>query len=310
MDEIEFGTFLAPEDNEYSTLKERAMLCDELEYDSLWVSDHLVGLYKGPDSPRLECWTTVTAIAAITKKIRLGQLCLAAPFRNPALLAKMAATLDVITNGRAILSIGAGWHGDEFSAYGYHFGTIRDRLERLEECSHIIKLMWTQDAPSFDGKHYKIHEAYCVPKPVQKPNLPLMVAGGGERYTLKTAARHADMTNYSAWIGTPSEFEHKTRILNEHCQKMGRDPDKITKTWAAFVFINERQEKAEKTVRDFYKNKIWADKLRGLIGTPEKIVQSLHEYIDRGATHFILSFLGGDFEKEATLFMDEVVPFI
>jgi alkanesulfonate monooxygenase SsuD/methylene tetrahydromethanopterin reductase-like flavin-dependent oxidoreductase (luciferase family) len=250
MDGIEFGAFLVPEDNEYSTFRGRATLCDELGYDSLWVSDHLVGLYKGPDFPRLECWTTVAVLAAITEKTRLGQLCLAAPFRNPALLAKMAATLDVITDSRAILSIGAGWHGDEFDAYGYRFGNVRDRLERLEEAAQIIKLMWTQDAPSFEGKHYRIHEAHCVPKPIQKPCLPLMVAGGGERHTLKTAAR----------------------------------------------------------AKNFYTDQSRTSELRGLIGTPENLAQSLHEYTDRGATHFILSFLGGDFEKEATLFMDEVVP--
>jgi len=308
MDGIEFGAFLVPEDNEYSTLKARATLCDKLGYDSLWVSDHLVGLYRGPDSPRLECWTTVAALAAITEKTRLGQLCLAAPFRSPALLAKMAATLDVITDGRAILSIGAGWHGDEFNAYGYRFGTVRDRLERLEEAAQIIKLMWAQDAPSYEGKHYRIHEAHCVPKPIQKPCLPLMVAGGGERHTLKIAARHADMTNYSAWVGTPAEFEHKTRILERHCRNVGRDPDEITKTWAAFVFIDERQEDAERTAKSFYTGQSRTSELRGLIGTPENIAQSLHEYTDSGATHFILSFLGGDFEKEATMFMDEVVP--
>lgn len=119
--------------------------------------------------------------------------------------------------------------------------------------------------------------------------------------TSRARARHADMTNYSAWVGTPAEFEHKTRILERHCQNVGRDPDEITKTWAAFVFIDERQEDARA-------NQSRTSELRGLFGTPENIAQSLHEYVDRSATHFILSFLGGDFEKEATLFMDEVVP--
>ena len=125
---------------------------------------------------------------------------------------------------------------------------------------------------------------------------------------LPARARHADMTNYSAWVGTPAEFEYKTRILERHCQNVGRDPDEITKTWAAFVFIDERQEDADRTAKSFYTNQSRTSELRGLIGTPENIAQSLHEYVDRGATHFILSFLGGDFEKEATLFMDEVVP--
>ncbi len=305
---VDLGVFLGPEDTTYETLRSRALICDELGYHSLWVSDHLVGMYESPASPRLECWTTVTALASITEKVKLGQLTLATPFRNPALLAKMAATLDVITGGRAILSIGAGWHRGEFDGYGYRFGTIRSRWERLDEAARIIKLLWAEEAPSYKGKHYSIDGAYCSPKPVQEPRLPLMIAGGGEKLTLRTVAKYADMSNFAQWVGTPEDFGHKVDVLNRHCERVGRDPDEITKTWAAFVFIDEREEEAERMARAFFTNRDVEQPSMGLVGTPEMITDQLNQYVAKGATLFILSFLGGDWEKEASLFRDEVSP--
>ncbi len=305
---VDLGVFLGPEDTTYETLRSRALICDELGYHSLWVSDHLVGMYESPASPRLECWTTVTALASITEKVKLGQLTLATPFRNPALLAKMAATLDVITGGRAILSIGAGWHRGEFDGYGYRFGTIRSRWERLDEAARIIKLLWAEEAPSYKGKHYSIDGAYCSPKPVQEPRLPLMIAGGGENLTLRTVAKYADMSNFAQWVGTPEDFGHKVDVLNRHCERVGRDPDEITKTWAAFVFIDEREEEAERMAKAFFANQDVEQPSMGLVGTPEMITDQLNQYVAKGATLFILSFLGGDWEKEARLFRDEVSP--
>lgn len=304
---VDLGVFLGPEDTTYENLRSRAQICEDLGYHSLWVSDHLVGMYESPASPRLECWTTVAALASETEKVKLGQLTLATPFRNPALLAKMAATLDVITGGRAILSIGAGWHQGEFDGYGYRFGTIRSRWERLDEAARIIKLLWTEDAPSYKGKHYSIDGAFCNPKPVQEPRLPLMIAGGGEKLTLRTVAKYADMSNFAEWVGTPEDFGHKVDVLNRHCERVGRDPDEITKTWAAFVFIDEREEEAERMAKAFFVNREEQPSM-GLIGTPEMITGRLNEYVEKGATMFILSFLGGNWEKEANLFRDEVSP--
>ena len=304
---VDLGVFLGPEDTTYEKLRSRALICEDLGYHSLWVSDHLFGMYESPASPRLECWTTVAALASETERVKLGQLTLATPFRNPALLAKMAATLDVITGGRAILSIGAGWHRGEFDGYGYRFGTIRSRWERLDEAARIIKLLWSEEAPTYKGKHYSIDGAYCSPKPVQEPHLPLMIAGGGERLTLRTVARYADMSNFAQWVGTPEDFGHKADVLNRHCERVGRDPDEITKTWAAFVFIDEREEEAERMAKAFFVNREEQPSM-GLVGTPEMITGRLNEYVENGATMFILSFLGGDWEKEAKLFRDEVSP--
>lgn len=305
---IDLGVFLGPEDASYETLRSRALVCDDLGYHSLWISDHLFGMYESPASPRLECWTTVTALASVTERVKLGQLTLATPFRNPALLAKMAATLDVITGGRAILSIGAGWHRGEFDGYGYRFGSMRSRWERLDEAARIIKLLWSEESPSFEGKHYSIDGAYCSPKPVQQPHLPLMVAAEGERLTLSTVARYADMSNFAQWVGTPEEFRHKAEVLDRHCERVGRDPDEIRKTWAAFVFIDEMEEDAERMARAFFSGRDVEPPSMGLVGTPETITERINEYVEEGASLFILSFLGGDWEKEARLFRDEVAP--
>lgn len=302
----DFGVFISPEGHSYTEIKEMAQRTDELDYHSIWLSDHLHGMYESQAAPRHECWTLGTALAATTKKVKFGQLTMATPFRNPALIAKMAATLDNITYGRVILSIGAGWHRDEFKGYGYDFGSVGSRSTRLEEAARIIKLLWTEEHPNYEGKYYNIDGAYCNPKPVQNP-MPLMIAGDGEKRTLKTAARYGDMTNYAEWTGTPETFKAKTEILYKHCEKENRDPDEITKTWAAFVFIDESMEKSTEKMNKRFEGITWNQPGRGLVGTPESIRQDIYKYMDAGVEMFILSFLGGEWNKEATLFKEEII---
>ncbi len=303
---LDFGVFISPEGKPYSGLRGMAQRTEELGYHSIWLSDHLHGMYESQAAPRFECWTLGTALAGATERVKFGQLTLAVPFRNPALTAKMAASLDNITGGRVILSIGAGWHADEFKGYGYDFGSLGSRSTRLEEAARIIKLLWSEEHPSYEGKYYRIDGAYCCPKPVQDP-LPLMIAGGGVKRTLRTAARYADMTNYSAWVGTPENFREKTDALLGHCEAVDRNPDDITKTWAAFVFIDESMEKAQEKARKAYPDADWAKEGKGLLGTPESIRQDVYRYRDAGVDMVILSFLGGEWEKEITLFREEVV---
>jgi alkanesulfonate monooxygenase SsuD/methylene tetrahydromethanopterin reductase-like flavin-dependent oxidoreductase (luciferase family) len=303
---IDFGVFIPPEGKPYNRLNNMAQRTEELGYHSFWISDHMHGMYDTQAAPRMECWTLGTALAATTKKIMFGQLTMAVPFRNPALTAKMAATLDNITGGRAILSIGAGWHNDEFRSYGYNFGSLGSRSIRLEEAARIIKLLWTEENPSYKGKYYSIVEAYCSPKPVQT-TLPLMIAGGGEKRTLRTAARYGDMTNYSAWVGTPENFKQKTEVLLNHCEAENRNPVEIIKTWAAFVFIDETMQGAQEKARKAYPDAKWVKEGKGLLGTPESIRHDIYRYKDAGVDMIILSFLGGEWEKEATLFKEEVL---
>ncbi len=303
----DFGVFIPPEGYPYTEIKHMAQRTEELDYHSIWLSDHLHGMYESQAANRYECWTLGTALSAITTRVKFGQLTMAVPFRNPALTAKMAATLDNITDGRVILSIGAGWHSDEFKGYGYKYGSVGSRSTRLDEAARIIKLLWTEEHPSYTGKYYSIDGAYCSPKPAQNP-MPLMIAGGGEKRTLRTAARYGDMTNYAAWTGTPETFKAKTDVLLNHCEKEARSPDEITKTWAAFVFIDESLDAAKAKMEKRFEGITWAKPGRGLLGTPESIRQDIYRYVDAGAEMFILSFLGGEWEKEISLFREKVIP--
>ncbi len=306
MKSLEFGVFLSPELLEYQELEKRAEKIEELGYHSLWISDHLQGIYNTPKDPRLESWTTLTAIATKTKKLKMGHLTLAAPFRNPALLAKMATTLDVISKGRAILSIGAGWNKEEFEAFGYNFGNLKSRSDRLMDAAAIIKKIMTEEVSSYDGKYYSIKTVYNQPKPVQKNGVPLMIAGGGESRTLKTCAVYGDMSNYAVWRGTPAEFKHKTLVLEAHCLEINRDPATICKTWPAFTFINTSDERANRIANQFF-TKVQPTQRGGLIGCPANIVQTIYNYIGAGADMLILSFLGPNWEKEAELFTETVI---
>lgn len=302
-----FGVFIPPQGKTYSRLKAMAKTADDFGYHSIWMSDHLHGMHGNQATPRYECWTLGTALIAITKSVKFGQVTMAAPFRNPALLAKMAATLDNISNGRAMLSIGAGWHLDEFKGYGYHYGSKGSRSKRLEEAAKIIKLLWNEENPSYFGRYYKIDKAYCNPKPVQD-KLPLMISGGGEKRTLRTAARYADMTNYAPWTGTPEEFKMKTDILLAHCESEGRNPNEITKTWAAFVYIDDSMSGAKSKLLKANPNAPRVRASGGLIGTPELIVQDIYKYRDAGVDFFILRFQGDEWNKDITMFTEEVIP--
>jgi alkanesulfonate monooxygenase SsuD/methylene tetrahydromethanopterin reductase-like flavin-dependent oxidoreductase (luciferase family) len=302
----DFGVFIPPEGKPYSQLRKMAERTEKLGYDSIWISDHVHGMYGSQAGSRMECWTLGTALSAHTSRVRFGQLTMAVPFRNPALTAKMAATLDNITGGRVILSIGAGWHADEFRGYGYDFGSLGSRSRRLEEAARIIKLLWSEEKPSFDGKYYSIDGAFCNPKPIQDP-LPLMIAGGGEKRTLRTAALYGDMTNYSAWIGSPEAFAEKTDVLYKHCDRLGRDPDEITKTWAAFVYINEDDDSAWEVAYKNHPKERWENNGGGLVGSPETIKGRIEEYREVGVDYFILSFLGGEWKKEVNMFKEQVI---
>jgi len=307
MDDIDFGVYLVPEGNSYTTLRKEALLSEEMGYNSIWISDHLLGMYGDPGASRLECWTVSTALGVKTEEVKIGQITMATPFRNPALLAKMSSTLDVITEGRVILSLGAGWHENEFNAYGYRYGTWRDRIGMLGEAAKIIKKMWMEESPTFRGRHYQIEKAYCSPKPVQKPHPDLMIAGGGEKLTLRVVAEHGDISNFVPWVGTPSQFSEKSVILDHHCEDVGRNPEEIKRSWAAFVFISEDYKEAEEAAKRAYKGSDRDPAINGLVGTPGMIIDQLRSFIDEGASLFILSFLGGDWEKEAELFSRKVM---
>lgn len=311
---IDFGVFLSPERPVFDGLLSETLLCEALGYHSVWFSDHVLGMYAEPGDPRLEAWTTMSALAGATSRVRLGHLVLCNPFRHPPLLAKMAATLDVISGGRLELGIGAGWHEPEFTAYGYPFEKPWVLVRRLRESVEIMKLMWTEEAPSFQGKYHRIKDAYCSPKPVQRPHPPIMIGGSGERLLLRLVAEHADACNYAAWRGTPTDYQHKNRVLERHCRRVGRDPAEIRRSWAAYIIVEETEGEVEEGVRAFTGrmaaayNRPTAAFKPPLAGTPEEVAEQVQGYVDVGVSLFILRFVGEDLSGGVDLFAREVAP--
>jgi F420-dependent oxidoreductase-like protein len=246
--------------------------------DSVWLPDHFMFPdYEKPETevPVFDCFVGLAAIAASTERIRVGQLVVGVPYRNPVLLAKMLSTLDVVAHGRSIVGLGAAWHEPEFVAYGWPFPPVRERMEMLEEAVQIVDRVMTQRPSSFSGKHYTVREAYNDPMPVHKPRPPIMIGGSGEKVTLRLAAQYADMCNV---MGDPALVGHRFEVLRQHCESVGRAYEAITRSNDVSILIaaNERELAAKK--------ERFGDKF-SLIGTPEQIVEGLRSYAQVGSQY-------------------------
>lgn len=220
-----------------------ATTAEDSGFDSLWVMDHFVqiGQMGPPEQPMLEAYTTLAALAARTRRAKLGTLVTGVTYRNPALLAKVVTTLDVVSAGRAVLGIGAAWFEGEHCAYGFEFPSVRERMERLEETLVICKAMFTEERPSFEGRHHRIEGALNVPRPVTPGGPPILVGGGGERRTLRLVAEHADACNV---FGDAATVRHKLDVLEAHCADVGRDPGEVTKTRLGAIVLGATAEEA------------------------------------------------------------------
>lgn len=201
-------------------------------FDSLWVPDHLYA-FDNPDDPWLECWTTITWLAARFPSVKVGPIVLAAGFRNPALLARMGATLHALSGGRLIMAIGGGWREEEYPAYGYLFPKAATRIGQLKEAVEIMRLMWTEPAATYRGEHYHIEHAYCSPRPMPLP--PIMIGGTGEQLLLPLAAQLADIWDYYHWstidaIDLPA-YERKRDIVHHHLSVLARDPASLVQSY-------------------------------------------------------------------------------
>ena len=194
-------------------------------FESGWTFDHFYPIFSDSTGPCLEGWTTLTALAQATSRLRVGVLVTGIHYRHPAVLANMAATLDIVSNGRLEIGLGAGWNEEESGAYGIELGTPSERSDRFEEGVEVIVNLLTQTTTSFKGSYYELRDARCEPKPVQQPHPPICIGGNGEQRTLRTAARFAQHWNFVG--GTPQEFAHKRDVLREHCAAVGRDPKEI-----------------------------------------------------------------------------------
>src|ERR1700704_6260878 len=199
---------------------------DEIDvFESGWTFDHFYPIFSDSTGPCLEGWTTLTALAQATNRLRVGVLVTGIHYRHPAVLANMAAALDVISNGRLELGIGAGWNEEESGAYGIELGSIKERFDRFEEACQVLISLLSQDTTSFDGKYYQLTEARNEPKGPQRPHPPICIGGSGEKRTLFTTARYAQ--HWNSGSGTPAEFAHKRDVLHAHCADIGRDPSEI-----------------------------------------------------------------------------------
>jgi F420-dependent oxidoreductase-like protein len=212
----------------FETVAGIATTAENSGFDSVWVMDHLYQIEMvGPkEDPMLEAYTLLAALAARTKRASLGTMVTGVTYRNPALLAKIVTTLDVISGGRAILGIGAAWNDDEHAGYGYDFPSAGERLDRLEEALQITRAMFTGQTPSFQGRHYRIENVLNNPKPI-RGRIPILIGGSGEKRTLKLVAQYGDACNL---FGDPDGARHKLDVLERHCADVGRDPAEITKT--------------------------------------------------------------------------------
>jgi F420-dependent oxidoreductase-like protein len=266
---------------------------EKFGFDSFWVMDHFhqLPIIGKPEEPMLEGWTTISVLAGITSKIKLGTLVTGVIYRHPSVLAKIAATLDVLSKGRLFMGIGASWNEEESLAYGISssFPSNQERLLRLEEAIQIIRKMWTEEpTASFNGKYYQINNAYCNPKPIQKPSPPILVGGSGERKTLKIVAKYADACNL---FGSAETIKRKLEVLKEHCKSVGRDYNSILKTKLDLVVIDDNEEMARKRAQQFYKGspeQQIRDREFAIYGTGEDVSRQIELLEDIGIQYLIV----------------------
>src|ERR687888_1784181 len=274
-------------------LKDLVTKAENAGFDSFWVMDHFhqIPFVGKPEEPILEGWTTLSVLVGITSKIKLGTLVTGVIYRHPSVLAKIAATLDVLSKGRLFMGIGASYFEGESSAYGItstdSYPSNQERLLRLEEAIQIIRKMWTEEPyASFNGKYYQIHNAYCNPKPIQKPSPPILVGGSGERKTLRIVAKYADACNL---LGSAETVKRKLNILKEHCKSVGRDYDSILKTKLDLVVIDNDMEMANKRIKQIFKA-LPEEQIREFViyGTPEEVLRQIELLEEVGIQYLIV----------------------
>jgi F420-dependent oxidoreductase-like protein len=303
---------------QWTTMLEVARAAENGPFESIWVYDHFHTVPVPTEEATHEAWTLMAAFAAATSRVRLGQMCTCMGYRNPAYLAKVAATVDLISGGRVEMGIGGGWYEHEWRAYGYGFPTAGERLGRLDEGVQIMRQLWATGTAHLDGKYYQVDGAICRPLPLQEGGIPLWIAGGGEKKTLRTAAKYAAYTNFDT---TPDVFRHKSEILADHCREVGTDFDAIVRSGSYNVVIGETHKDVQDRlawIREHYAPHLTPAKLdetmlnftNGLLtGTPEQVAQRLTEANDFGMTYAIVYFPEIAYDGSGLdLFVKQVVP--
>jgi F420-dependent oxidoreductase-like protein len=303
-----------PVEQHWEVMKDVAGVIERSGYESLWVYDHFHTVPVPTQEAMYEAWTLMASLASVTSTVRLGQMCTCNTYRPPSYLAKVAASIDVISGGRLEMGIGAGWYEHEHLGYGYPFLKPSARIGMLDEGVHIMQRMWTEDSVSFEGKHYTLDGAICSPKPLQRPHIPFWIAGGGEQLTLRIVAERAACSNFGV---TLEQFVHKSEVLRGHCEAIDRPFESIVRSSNFNIvcaptdsevkervgWIKERyrpfvgEERAEQTASQF------------MAGTPEQLVERLSPWREAGLDYLIAYFSEAAFDTSGLeLFAREVVP--
>lgn len=304
------GVVLWSQGSDWPTFEAAAIRAEDLGYDHLWTWDHLYAIFGNPLQPIFEGWSALAAWAKVTTRIRLGLLVGANTFRNPGLVAKLAITLDHISGGRAILGLGGAWFELEHQAYGIDFGSSPGkRLAWLDEAAGVVRALLAGDAVTHDGPRYKFDQLQMVPGPLQR-RLPLMIGGGGERKTLRTVAKYADMWNA---FGDPPTFARKIEALREHCESVGRDPAEIEYSIGCKPIIRDTEAEARRFLqvvmgrnqtpmaRIDNDNSFW-------VGTVDQVAETMNEFRQRGVNTFIAEMPAPYDSETMTRLIEDVKP--
>ena len=305
---VRFGIQTSQQNVEWSSMLELWRKAEGWGYDSLWNFDHFFPIFVDPNGPCLEGWTTLAALGQATSRARIGHLVNGNTYRNPCVLAKMAATLDHVTNGRLNLGIGAGWFELEHRAFGMDFKTVRGRLEALDEACRILKGMFTGEHFSLKGKHYTVENALGLPVPVQKPHPPIMIGGSGEKILLRIVAEHADMWNTS---GDADRLGHLVDVIRRHGDAVGRDTDQIEKTVMMPMCYgggSEREKFMTQLIAGMQQCTPDEARRRIMMGSKDQCLETVARYGKAGVTHFIFMAFQPVFEDELQAFAEDVAP--
>jgi F420-dependent oxidoreductase-like protein len=301
----------------WAVMRDLAAYADGSAWDSLWVYDHFHTVPMPSAEATHEAWSLMSAYAATTSRIKLGQMCTAMSYRNPVYLAKVAATADIISGGRIQMGIGGGWYEHEWRAYGYGFPSAGVRLGRLDEGVQIMRDAWRDGKVSFDGKHYQVDGAIVEPKPLQDNGIPLWIAGGGEKVTLRIAAQYAQYTNFTPEL---EAFKHKSEVLAAHCSAAGTDFDAIVRSanFSAIIGtsdadVKDRQQRVRDRIAGYVPKEVAEAMLsggtEGATGTTEQVIERIGKVRDLGCEYAIVYFPEAAYDRSGIeLFEREVIP--
>jgi F420-dependent oxidoreductase-like protein len=296
---------------QYEAMTNVAKVADEGGWDSVWVYDHFHTVPTPELETTFECWTATATLARDTKRVKVGQMVGCNGYRNPALYAKIASTVDVASHGRLLAGIGAGWYEHEWRAFGYEWTDTKTRMARFREAVEIINKMWTEDTPVFSGKHYQIDGAINFPKGADHSGPPLWIGGGGEQVTLKLVAQYGDGCNFG--YGDPATCRHKLDVLRKHCDKAGRDFDDITRSSSIQPLVLLESEKDAESVTKPLRGDLSLEEYRknAWIGTAEQLAERLQPVVDTGINYLIVYMAGVAYDPDmARRFARDVMPLV